>query len=108
MMEGNLPEDLANLSELDEKSLLEVLTGRFTQNLIYVSKPAVFLEIIKQRALVLWESCCSCFISLRYITEFIFLQTYIGDILVAINPFKYLSIYEKAVRVCSFSYKEVS
>ncbi|KAI2660212.1 Myosin-IIIb [Labeo rohita] len=58
MMEGNLPEDLANLSELDEKSLLEVLTGRFTQNLIY---------------------------------------TYIGDILVAINPFKYLSIYEKAV-----------
>ncbi|KAK7125339.1 hypothetical protein R3I93_020882 [Phoxinus phoxinus] len=57
-MEANLPEDLANLSELDEKSLLEVLTGRFTQNLIY---------------------------------------TYIGDILVAINPFKYLSIYEKQV-----------
>uniref|UniRef100_A0A673LHC8 Myosin-IIIb-like n=1 Tax=Sinocyclocheilus rhinocerous TaxID=307959 RepID=A0A673LHC8_9TELE len=57
-MEEKLPEDLANLSELDEKSLLEVLTGRFTQNLIY---------------------------------------TYIGDILVAINPFKYLSIYEKEV-----------
>ncbi|KAK9968759.1 hypothetical protein ABG768_003067 [Culter alburnus] len=57
-MEENLPEDLANLSELDEKSLLEVLTGRFTQNLIY---------------------------------------TYIGDILVAINPFKYLPIYEKGV-----------
>ncbi|XP_073685794.1 myosin-IIIb [Garra rufa] len=57
-MEENLPEDLANLSELDEKSLLEVLTRRFTQNLIY---------------------------------------TYIGDILVAINPFKYLSIYEKEV-----------
>lgn len=58
IMEENLPEDLANLSELDEKCLLEVLTGRFTQNLIY---------------------------------------TYIGDILVAINPFKYLSIYEKEV-----------
>uniref|UniRef100_A0A671MHS7 Myosin-IIIb-like n=1 Tax=Sinocyclocheilus anshuiensis TaxID=1608454 RepID=A0A671MHS7_9TELE len=57
-MEEKLPEDLANLSELDEKSLLEVLTGRFTQNLIY---------------------------------------TYIGDILVAINPFKYLSIYVKEV-----------
>uniref|UniRef100_A0A672NN88 Unconventional myosin-X-like n=1 Tax=Sinocyclocheilus grahami TaxID=75366 RepID=A0A672NN88_SINGR len=57
-MEEKLPEDLANLSELDEKRLLEVLTGRFTQNLIY---------------------------------------TYIGDILVAINPFKYLSIYEKEV-----------
>uniref|UniRef100_A0A9J7YGK8 Myosin motor domain-containing protein n=2 Tax=Cyprinus carpio TaxID=7962 RepID=A0A9J7YGK8_CYPCA len=57
-MDLKLPEDLANLSELDEKSLLEVLTGRFTQNLIY---------------------------------------TYIGDILVAINPFKYLSIYEKEV-----------
>uniref|UniRef100_A0A8C1W3A4 Myosin-IIIb-like n=1 Tax=Cyprinus carpio TaxID=7962 RepID=A0A8C1W3A4_CYPCA len=57
-MGEKLPEDLASLSELDEKSLLEVLTGRFTQNLIY---------------------------------------TYIGDILVAINPFKYLSIYEKEV-----------
>ncbi|XP_043087590.1 myosin-IIIb isoform X2 [Puntigrus tetrazona] len=57
-MEEKLPEDLANLSELDEKSLLEVLTGRFAQDLIY---------------------------------------TYIGDILVAINPFKHLSIYEKEV-----------
>lgn len=38
MMEENLPEDLANLSELDEKSLLDVLTRRFTHNLIYVSK----------------------------------------------------------------------
>ncbi len=37
---------------------------------------------------------------------FIYLQTYIGDILVAINPFKYLSIYEKEVRMCFFGYKE--
>uniref|UniRef100_A0A8C1WTW0 Myosin motor domain-containing protein n=1 Tax=Cyprinus carpio TaxID=7962 RepID=A0A8C1WTW0_CYPCA len=37
-MDLKLPEDLANLSELDEKSLLEVLTGRFTQNLIYTCK----------------------------------------------------------------------
>ncbi len=43
-MEEKLPEDLANLSELDEKSLLEVLTGRFTQNLIYVSN----LKRVKQ------------------------------------------------------------
>ncbi|XP_051972809.1 myosin-IIIb [Xyrauchen texanus] len=57
-MEEHLPEDLANLSELDEKTLLEVLTGRFKQSHIY---------------------------------------TYVGDILVAINPFKYLSIYEKEV-----------
>ncbi|XP_051542316.1 myosin-IIIb [Myxocyprinus asiaticus] len=57
-MEEHLPEDLANLSELDEKTLLEVLTRRFTQSHIY---------------------------------------TYVGDILVAINPFKYLSIYEKEV-----------
>ncbi|XP_051971635.1 myosin-IIIb-like [Xyrauchen texanus] len=57
-MEENLPDDLANLSELDEKTLLEVLTGRFTHSHVY---------------------------------------TYIGDILVAINPFKYLSIYEKEV-----------
>ncbi|XP_064163358.1 myosin-IIIb [Anguilla rostrata] len=53
-----LKEDLATLSDLDEKSLLESLTGRFKQNHIY---------------------------------------TYIGDILVAINPFKYLPIYEKEV-----------
>ncbi|XP_056592476.1 myosin-IIIb [Triplophysa dalaica] len=57
-MEHKLPEDLANLSELDETSLLEVLTARFKQNRIY---------------------------------------TYIGDILVAVNPFKYLSIYERDV-----------
>ncbi|XP_026859236.2 myosin-IIIb isoform X2 [Electrophorus electricus] len=51
-------EDLASLSDLDEKSLLESLTLRFNQNQIY---------------------------------------TYIGDILVAVNPFKYLSLYEKEV-----------
>ncbi|XP_058877956.1 unconventional myosin-Ic-like [Acipenser ruthenus] len=51
-------EDLATLSELDEKSLLESLSNRFQQNHIY---------------------------------------TYIGDILVAINPFKYLPLYEKTV-----------
>ncbi|XP_055063389.2 myosin-IIIb isoform X2 [Misgurnus anguillicaudatus] len=57
-MEKKLPEDLANLSELNEQSLLELLTARFKQNHIY---------------------------------------TYIGDILVAVNPFKYLSIYEREV-----------
>ncbi|XP_076876747.1 myosin-IIIb [Brachyhypopomus gauderio] len=51
-------EDLASLSDLDEKSLLESLTCRFNQNRIY---------------------------------------TYIGDILVAVNPFKYLPLYEKEV-----------
>ncbi|XP_030623933.1 myosin-IIIb-like [Chanos chanos] len=57
-MEGGVLEDLATLSELDEKSLLESLSQRFKQDHIY---------------------------------------TYIGDILVAINPFKYLPIYEKQV-----------
>jgi len=38
----------------------------------------------------LTELICNC----------MYLQTYIGDILVAINPFKYLSIYEKEVRMC--------
>uniref|UniRef100_W5LJ84 Uncharacterized protein n=1 Tax=Astyanax mexicanus TaxID=7994 RepID=W5LJ84_ASTMX len=52
-------EDLAGLSELDENSLLESLTGRFDHNRIY--------------------------------------QTYIGDILVAVNPFKQLPLYEKEV-----------
>ncbi|KAG9263027.1 myosin-IIIb-like isoform X1 [Astyanax mexicanus] len=51
-------EDLAGLSELDENSLLESLTGRFDHNRIY---------------------------------------TYIGDILVAVNPFKQLPLYEKEV-----------
>ncbi|XP_062334016.1 myosin-IIIa [Osmerus eperlanus] len=62
-MEESLCEDLAALSDLDEKSLLESLTRRFNQDRIY---------------------------------------TYIGDILVAINPFKYLPLYEKKV---SESYK---
>ncbi|KAJ8338684.1 hypothetical protein SKAU_G00354700 [Synaphobranchus kaupii] len=57
-MDGLLQEDLATLSDLDEKSLLESLSERFKQNQIY---------------------------------------TYIGDILVAINPSKYLPIYEKEV-----------
>uniref|UniRef100_A0A3B4D9N5 Myosin-IIIb-like n=1 Tax=Pygocentrus nattereri TaxID=42514 RepID=A0A3B4D9N5_PYGNA len=57
-MEEHLQEDLASLSDLDEKSLLESLTGRFSHNHIY---------------------------------------TYIGDILVAVNPFKQLPLYEKEV-----------
>ncbi|XP_015221377.2 myosin-IIIb [Lepisosteus oculatus] len=57
-MPADSQEDLATLSDLDEKSLLESLSNRFQQNHIY---------------------------------------TYIGDILVAINPFKYLPLYEKAV-----------
>ncbi|KAL7848264.1 hypothetical protein AOLI_G00229820 [Acnodon oligacanthus] len=57
-MEEHFQEDLASLSELDEKSLLESLTGRFSRNHIY---------------------------------------TYIGDILVAVNPFKQLPLYEKEV-----------
>lgn len=57
-MEEHLHEDLATLSELDEKSLLDSLSQRFKQGKIY---------------------------------------TYIGDILVAVNPFKYLPLYEKEV-----------
>ncbi|KAG7476572.1 hypothetical protein MATL_G00084410 [Megalops atlanticus] len=57
-MEALLQEDLATLSDLDEKSLLESLDQRFKKDKIY---------------------------------------TYIGDILVAINPFKYLPLYEKEV-----------
>lgn len=37
-MEEPLHEDLATLSELDEKSLLESLSQRFKQDKIYVSK----------------------------------------------------------------------
>ncbi|XP_023667480.2 myosin-IIIb [Paramormyrops kingsleyae] len=57
-MEILLRDDLAALSDLDEKSLLEALSQRFSQNHIY---------------------------------------TYIGDILVSVNPFKYLPLYEKEV-----------
>lgn len=37
-MEEHLQEDLATLSELDEKSLLESLSQRFKKDKIYVSK----------------------------------------------------------------------
>ncbi|XP_041053877.1 myosin-IIIb [Carcharodon carcharias] len=57
MSVSRLPEDLATLSQLDEDTLLDVLSTRFRHNHIY---------------------------------------TYIGDILVAINPFKYLPLYEKS------------
>uniref|UniRef100_A0A8B9K5S6 Myosin-IIIb-like n=1 Tax=Astyanax mexicanus TaxID=7994 RepID=A0A8B9K5S6_ASTMX len=56
--------DLAGLSELDENSLLESLTGRFDHNRIY---------------------------------------TYIGDILVAVNPFKQLPLYEKEFEISIFT-----
>ncbi|KAF5906904.1 myosin-IIIb-like isoform X2, partial [Clarias magur] len=55
---SHVQEDLATLSDLDEKSLLESLTGRFRHSHIY---------------------------------------TYIGDILVAVNPFKQLPLYGKEV-----------
>lgn len=51
------PADLATLSQLDETTLLDVLSRRFHCDQIY---------------------------------------SYIGDILVAINPFKYLPLYEKS------------
>ncbi|GAA6107704.1 myosin-IIIb [Tachysurus ichikawai] len=56
--QAHVQEDLATLSDLDEKSLLESLTRRFSHSNIY---------------------------------------TYIGDILVAVNPFKQLPLYGKEV-----------
>ncbi|MCJ8742293.1 hypothetical protein PDJAM_G00080410 [Pangasius djambal] len=56
--QAHVQEDLASLADLDEKSLLESLTTRFSHSHIY---------------------------------------TYIGDILVAVNPFKQLPLYGKEV-----------
>lgn len=128
--DAHVQEDLATLSDLDEKSLLESLTRRFNHSHIYVSNTPRY-EYVHNRTFgdlittyckfciwtswmfqwgvvgLLWviaetysepEWSMSESIAL-WLTGSVFplQQTYIGDILVAVNPFKQLPLYGKEV-----------
>ena len=69
-------DDLATLNILNEENLLRELRLRYRKGIIYVSNRIIELSF----------------------TEYSF-QTYIGDVLLAVNPFKQLNIYERQVRL---------
>ena len=71
--------DLATLPDLNEEILLEYVKTRYTYDIIYVIFSFLFFNFNKKSKL---KS---------------FLQTYIGDILLAINPFKTIPIYDQLV-----------
>jgi hypothetical protein len=79
-------DDLASLASLDEAILLDELKVRYTEDKIYV-------RTILMRGSESLESS-----SLLVLNSLLLLQTYVGDILVAINPFKKLPLYEAKVR----------
>ena len=76
MMQKGLNDDLVSLSNLDERVVLDELKKRFLQNQIYVS---LYFILFKK---------------LNFIIQ---LKTYIGDILIAMNPLKMLPIYTKDI-----------
>lgn len=92
-MKKGYVDDLATLSELNEEIILEELEARYNQDVIYVRNQTsfTFRRIFWLSSLLFWY----CLIP--DLAMFEHLQTYVGDILIALNPFKHLNIYHKNV-----------
>lgn len=83
-------DDLASLTKLDEQILVDQLRERYEDDRIYVRKR--WLSV-----LLLLLLFCSTRRMAVCRTDLSVVQTYIGDILVAVNPFRPLTIYERPV-----------
>jgi len=73
-------DDLAALPDLNEESLLVYLKARYKHDIIYVSTNTIKYQNFD-------------------LIIFLPIKTYIGDILLAINPFKEIPFYDQKVRI---------
>ena len=90
-MKRGCADDLATLLELDPMIILDEVHARYKQDIIYVSCH----EELSLSVLILLATYNISFLSVNIYVR----QTYVGDILIALNPFKRLDIYNKNVSV---------
>lgn len=101
-------DDLAKLPRLDAQVILNELKHRYSKDKIYVRCDNYLIMLcMNQRRWKFWMllKFFGKILSIFRLTEMSFdflrllfkLQTYVGDILIAVNPFKTLKIYDKNV-----------
>lgn len=96
-------DDLATLSELNEEIILQDLQARYHKDIIYVRKWNDMVDMQWDEDLLAFSDVdlhvllISWFLGLNVVHLFEHFQTYVGDILIALNPFKRLGIYHKNV-----------